>query len=85
MHALDCLRKPHWPTHGALTVGHLPVQVALLHQVVVHNAERAHAGTRQVERDGASEPAGADHQHCRRAQLRLRACAIVMACINNGQ
>mmetsp|Transcript_32932 Transcript_32932/g.53692 ORF Transcript_32932/g.53692 Transcript_32932/m.53692 type:complete len:385 (+) Transcript_32932:178-1332(+) len=45
------------------SVGHLPLQVALVHHVVVHQADAAHAGGREVEQRGAPQAARPDQAH----------------------
>ena len=52
-------------------VGDLALQVGQLDPVVVDEADMADAGGGEIEQEWAAEAAGADHQHPRRAQLRL--------------
>ena len=46
-----------------LPVDDLALQVGLVDDVVVDDAERADAGRGEVEQRGTAEPAGADHEH----------------------
>ena len=46
-----------------LSVDDLALQVGLVDDVVVDDAERADAGGGEVEQRGAAESAGADHEH----------------------
>ena len=52
-------------------VNDLPLQVGVVHDVEVHDAERAHAGRAQVQRQRRTQAARADAQHSRRFQLEL--------------
>ena len=52
-------------------VDHLPLQVRERHGVVVDDADRADPGRREVLDQRRTEPAGADHQHPGRLELRL--------------
>ena len=52
-------------------VDHLALEVRLVDDVVVDDAERAHAGRGQVQRGRRAEPAGAEQQHLRVEQLEL--------------
>ncbi len=52
-------------------VRHLTLQIGQLDRVVVDEPDRADARRRQIQRQRAAEPAGADHQHAGRAQPRL--------------
>ena len=52
-----------------LGVQDLALQVAAVHHVGVHDADRAHAGRGQVEAGGGAEAARADQQHLRLEQL----------------
>jgi hypothetical protein len=52
-------------------VDHLALEVRLVDEIVVHEAERAHSGGREVERRRRSEPARAEEQHLRMEQLEL--------------
>ena len=52
-------------------VDDLPLQIGVVHHVEVDQAQRAHAGRGQIERQRRAESAGADAQHARRLQLLL--------------
>ena len=56
-------------------VDDLALQVRLVDDVVVDDAERADACGGEVERRGRAEPAGADQQHARVEQLLLAGLA----------
>ena len=59
-------------------MGDLALQVGQLHPVVIDDADRADAGRGQIQRERRAQPAGADHQHARRLQLRLADAAHVL-------
>ncbi len=50
---------------------HLPLQVRLVDHIKVHDAERAHAGGREIERCRGAQSPGADQQHARGLELAL--------------
>ena len=52
-------------------VKNLALQVAEIHDVEVDDAERADAGSREIQRGGRSQPARADAQHPGGLQLAL--------------
>ena len=52
-------------------VDDLALEVGLVHDVVVHDAERAHSRGGQVERRGRAEPAGADQEDPRAEEPQL--------------
>ena len=52
-------------------VDDLPLQVRKIHDVEIHDAQRADAGGSQVQRQRRAQPAGADAQHLRLLQLEL--------------
>ncbi len=56
-------------------VHHLPLQVRVVDDVGVDDAERADAGRGQVQRRGGAETAGAEQQHLRGQQLELAGLA----------
>ena len=55
----------------ARLVEHLTLQVRHVDDVVIHEAEPAYAGSGEVERERAPEPAGSDQQHARLEELLL--------------
>ena len=59
------------PPTSLVRVDDLPLQVARVHHVEVHQAQRADARRRQIERQRRTQPAGAHAQHLRRLQLLL--------------
>ena len=50
---------------------HLALQIRGIHDIEVHEAERADAGRGEVERGGRAEPAHAHQQHARTLELLL--------------
>uniref|UniRef100_A0A8B9IZ10 Dolichol-phosphate mannosyltransferase subunit 1 n=1 Tax=Amazona collaria TaxID=241587 RepID=A0A8B9IZ10_9PSIT len=58
-------------TPAGLPVQHLPVQVARLHHVVIHQTQAADAGRGQVLGQGAAQAAAAHHEHGGAAQKQL--------------
>lgn len=59
-------------------VGDLALQVRQLDLIVIDDPDRANAGRRQIQRQRRAQPAGTDHQHPRRLQLRLAGAAYVL-------
>ena len=57
---------------------HLTLQVGVVHAVIVDHADRAHARSGQIKKDGRSKPACTDHQNPRLFQAAL-ACAAQCA------
>ena len=58
-------------SEGVRRVDDLALEVRVVDDVRVDDAERAHSGRREVERRGRAEPAGADQEHTRVEQLLL--------------
>jgi hypothetical protein len=56
-------------------VDHLALQIRQRDRVVVHHAERADAGSREIEQQRRAKSAGADHQHARALERRLAGAA----------
>jgi hypothetical protein len=52
-------------------VDHLPLQVREGDEIVIHDADRADAGRREILDQRRSEPARPDHQHRGRVELCL--------------
>ena len=52
-------------------VQHLPLQIADVHRVAVHHADRADAGGGEIQPDRRAQSAGPDEQHARVEQLAL--------------
>ena len=55
----------------ARAVKHLALQVRGIHDIEVHEAERADAGRGEIERGGRAEPAHTNEQHARALELLL--------------
>ena len=58
-------------THVGCGMDDLPLQVGEVHHIEVNQAQRAHAGRGQIQRERRAESAGAHAQHARRLQLLL--------------
>ena len=52
-------------------VDDLALQIARVYYVEVHQAQRAYAGRRQIERQRRTQPAGSDAKHARSFQFAL--------------
>ena len=52
-------------------VNHLPLQVARVHRIEVHQPQRSHACRRQIQRQRRAQPARTHAQHLRSLQLLL--------------
>ena len=57
--------------HVGSGVDDLALQVGVVHDIEVHDAERAHAGRAQIQRQGRTQSARADAEHPRGFQLEL--------------
>ncbi len=59
------------PAHRGVAEEDLPMQIALVHHVEIHDPQRADSGGGEVEPQRRAQAAGADHQHLGRLELLL--------------